>query len=972
MSNRAEKLGKIFELGFKEALIKQLSDKEKFLIAKGIKEFEPFIDNLFQSIVFEEEMPSLPKEEIKKILNYYSKMRKVGFLAGESYIKDMLFYKKEFNPTFLGRIFELEKADRTWENADILFVDKETLYIFELTLLGGKRFHDTFINANENKTNDIDLSPFGINIEVGYEKNDLLQITEKILNPIEKQKNFLIFSVSEYAKLLQALEYSFSFLYETDLKIKNVFIAVIYPFIEGLKFKAKVPQVEKSVFKNYFERIIKIRDKLKPDAKDLQRRLFESTVNNYIEQINNKKIYLEPKYPISKIRQDVENIVFEENSYGQFIALCHCAGAGKTTAIMKKFLTNTKKEKILFFYFSPRRAITEDKKKELIEALERNFYKGLKIEPLKIITLSNEDVEKQYKNKGLPYKSIKQHQKTKSGFLREILRKIQRELIKQKNVDGIAIFTTMQAITTSNYSNTISHIINIIEGWKNYNAGNYKVFIVLDEILADNTGLFKIKQIAQALKKFQENIRIYILDANLSNGKILQNILNKVEEYSKDGIDYLPASIYELEGKDLLEKSYTFEIENWQLKAYGKPSFVGKGLNIRFLLNFFENEKSLIEAIAQILKKEKEKIFVYIQNKDLAKEIKDYLNNQGKKATLKTAYIDDKEENKTYQDYDTVIATSSISRGIDVPFKKAYGFFYEFNSEQEVAEFYQAVSRLRGLTDEKGNNIDEKLDRDITVFLFRILPPKATKNISDFIELEIIEKSRLDFLRKVKTAQLLGLRELILSTLESYINPNKDKKYFISIPEIKQPYFSGKNISFFKEMFIIAGYLNVPFNYITYDLAPNQEAITIYPFKFYINASGYIEIPKSQIKNLRNKIQNETKIKLSKRKEYIKNLNDILSENKHESIIRVVFQNLTVVEYIPINAYDLSINQKFRLRNKYISRKNLSLVGSNPIVKINTDKKLMFSIIDDITGKDAFNPKIPLEILTKEIKLNKI
>lgn len=545
---QAEKLGECFELGFKKAFIDLLpvDKREELLKNEGIDNLSKFLDYKIKSIISKD----LPEDFNldKEIFNYFKKMVDVGYLSGKSYISDMFFYNESFKPDFIGRVFGKEKDQKTWENADLLFTVKNTLYVFELTLHGGRSIHNKLYTPKGNLI-ELNLSSLGINVDVGYENEDLIEITDKITNYLN-DKNLLVFYVSEYRKLIQVLGYVFDFLSKTDEKINNVFTAVVYPFHEGLKAKFKVPNVSKEIFKEYAKKLFKLVDKLKPEKINLRKLDFELNVDKYIKDINSKSYTITPTYGISTIRKDVENIVNNiEKDYGNVVALCHPAGAGKTTAIIKKFLKDVEKDKVLFIYFSPRVAITQDKSRELKESIKNKEYKGNKINETQILVIDREDLgNKKFSSKSERYKGVSHIEDNKAGYLKSTLKKIQKETIKN-TYKGIAIFHSMQALTnvkTLGFKkfSTIQHLKDIIEHWKYINNGIIKVILVFDEVLADNTGLFKLKEILGLLQEYKEFIKIYILDANLSNGYILEKILKRVEEYKQRGINYLPSAIY--------------------------------------------------------------------------------------------------------------------------------------------------------------------------------------------------------------------------------------------------------------------------------------------------------------------------------------------------------------------------------------------------------------------------------------------
>ena len=957
----SEKLGFSFELGFKEGLINLLPEelKIKELKRNEIKNLDSFVQNRLKNILNLGLYEDLEIKDYKARLKNFQNLKEIGNIASTVYIKEMLFKEKTFNPIFPKPLFEVEESITSWKNADILFIQDKTLYIFELTLLGGAHIHEILSLPKINNQGIIELSLGfdGLNIYVGYEKEDLIFSADKLLSGI-KTKEPIILTVKEYGKLAQLMFYLFDFLHNTDYKINEVYLSIIYPFKEGLNAKFKISNIDKDIFKEYANRFKKVRELLKPNRLSIRKNRFLIGTEKIINKLNSEKIILSPKYAINEVRKDVEKIVNEHsNNFGEVIALCHSAGAGKTTSILKDVVNLAQKENVLFFYFSPRRAITKDKYED--------FKKQNKEKNLNAYVIYNDDIAdeknsyKYKKHKRIVYSS---DQKQKKGIINKFYNKIK---FKINNYNHIAIFSSLQALMQANKNkyqkiDTIKHLKNIIYEFRYKKKDNYKVIIVLDEILADNTGLFKIKEILQALKEFKDKTKIYLLDANLLNGYILEKLLYKIEEMKKQNIDYLPSSIYEIKGKELIKEFYEFYFEDWKFKTYTKPSFIGKNLSLNFRLEFFNSEKDLIESFIEILKNEKEQYFVYIQDKDLAKEIEEKLKTFGKKVALRTAYhenLDTKEISK----YDVVIGTSSISRGIDVPFKKIYGFFYEFSSEQEIAEFYQALSRMRGMEDENGKNIDKFIEREATVLLFRTIPKNSLEN-EDFSTL-----SKEKIYKKIKTLQLLGLKNLIVSSLEAYINPKENKTYFIAFPEIKEPKEPKNEIQDIKQLMEIAKLLNESFEYKLSGIVDSKNFITIYPFRIYINSTYTIEIKKKYLNNLKKKIEKFNK--LAKKKDYINTIETLLNYEQFSNFIRVKLDNLPVVEYLPFKIYNIKPTNKVKFVNKYITRKNLKIAGTNPLVELSDEGKLLVILADIPNEKINFIPKIPIEIFFDESKL---
>jgi len=1000
MTKIASLLGEFFEIGFKKKFLEMLPEDQRVKELNknsNYKTLEEYINKIIDNKLNYSELifnSTMRLRDYKEDLLY---MIKIGKIAAESYLKYMLnIFPSEtsvknvkrggrkfipspkkisnVNITFEKPLFQKEESLPTWKNADVIFRIDNTLYLFELTLYGGSVHFQKFLDVMKNSKKEFDyvIGFDGINIDVGIDTDDIYEVADNILKGIgyfkEKDENAIfLFSVKEIGKLSQALFYLFDYLYEKDVDIDYVYLGVIYSFKDGLLSRFRVSKKDKKEIDKYRNAFKELRDKFRPDAKgevSVIKDIISLGFEEIIEKINNSEpIEITPIYSIQEIRDDVKkNVEKNKDNYGNVIVLCHSAGAGKTTAIINEFLENVNKkdEAHLFFYFSPRTAITNDKTKTLQKMNLNNVY----IIDRELITKEMPQ-DNSYNDKFHNLGVVVDENYIDYGWMTKASNILNDKMVEGK-YEHFAIFLNMQTLMYGVLSpNTIKSlkdsIINFIENSEE-KGKKPKVTIVMDEIIASDNGIFNFKYMLEQLKHVKDKVKIYILDANIANGYFFEKILKRVDDAEKMGYDYIPSSIYRIKGSELSKENeeYSFKYRDWEILSYTKAGFIGRSLKVKLDLKFFKNDSEIIKHIVEITLKEKQQILIYVQNKTIANEIKVQLEIKGKKVAIRTAIqsLLDLEEIKKF---DVVIGTSSISRGIDVPFKKIYGFFYEGSSEKEIAEFYQVISRLRGIKDENGENIDHFYDREAVILLYRSVYKGDIHNLTNLREeiSLIMVGMEEEIYKQIKLVQLKSLANLTISTLEAYINPNQDKEYYLSFPEIrlsKKPLPIG-----IKDLQEIANYFGINLNIEIEGVVESKKPIVIYPYKIHTDAIYSVSLKREEIEKLKRKII-ANKDRLARANDYLKIINEILSkEKKSTSHIEYKLGGLPVAEFLPISVFKLSF-KVIRILNKSITRKRYQLLNINPNIKINSEGKLFIALADIPNSTQVFAPRIPLEM----------
>ena len=724
----------------------------------------------------------------------FDKFFETGLVAAESVFEELIkneLLNRSFSVDVLNRIAVREKDEcGTYHNADFLFsANGERLFVFELTLGGGLSFHRDVLDVG--KKFDTFALFGGVGLEINYWENDLIEFAKSVLKALDSSKKGT-FWTEEITKALQAFTYVFSFLKEVGYR-KEVYVRVLYPFKEGLKGLFSVKEnAEKEIEELY--RLLKEKyAQLKQDVSPYEQeseywggKLLNLCGSPY-------EITVPEDRHIDTVREKVKQITTNAQT-GKVYFLLHPAGSGKTAGVLKRFTEKIEKDTpVMLVLFAPRRKIVENKRTQI-----ENLF-GEKVEIIK------DDKEFSFSSKELKGYVVVSREK---GRLNNIKSRFLTALEKNDN-KFFAIFTTTQAATNTVFGrNTVKNLYDMVRAFlKKYKNG--EVIVAIDEIMGSEGGFFVVKDVADYLRDFRDNVVIFAMDANLLCGVVLDRLGEKILNTLTKERSVIPECLMRLKGEDILStlNSSSDSMEKflgWPVEVYGMPSFPTKEkvrlyFDYAFLDGFKKGDQEQQgRLIVDRLEKIGVKTYCYVQNKSLANLIKKFLEEKGYKVSLHTAMTS---TGVPIEEADYVVSTSTMARGVDVPFNKALIVVPLFNIENQLAEAYQATSRIR-----QGEEVEDKEIYFLTIWNKKIV--KAEFNsVNSWIY--TMEKKKL---AKKNEAYILMKAYKILSFLkkemEAFISPKEGEVYYVPIPKIRPHVTNGTALSKITELMEVGRRIN--------------------------------------------------------------------------------------------------------------------------------------------------------------------
>ncbi len=469
-------------------------------------------------------------------------------------------------------------------------------------------------------------------------------------------------------------------------------------------------------------------------------------------------------------------------SDSNYIFLTGNPGIGKTTAIAN-FLKSHVDDGFLFFYVSPRKQVNID----IIEKFkDRNSRKLYDDRILAINSHSNliSDNQGEYTVQYLSNQrhgdfrlqsvhfrdsrnlelrlqrsdrlnrkaedTIQDAPKSSKGVLNSICEAIYTVIERQESNNIVATASIQSLKKTADGNDTLKHFekifinaynqredIVIPEGLKAISSKIKHLFIMIDEITGDDSGVEFLHGIHKILDKYKLtdsqhgfNTKVIIADASIVDKNVInQHLANKTAE---------PNKIY---FRKTLESSEPLSIENFVFKnlpstIINANSYPAKSLSItykaivesclyveKFRLQDKNSltkslQKEILHNIEALLNSpQAEQIIVYIQDKQRLGELIEKIEQQTKNFKPFEDYIEihanisesEKEKiNQCKNDVKVVFMTASGSRGLSFP--KAKHILVEipgFEIEKNLMEVIQVIYRGRG--DDKIDNQDKEL-----------------------------------------------------------------------------------------------------------------------------------------------------------------------------------------------------------------------------------------------------------------------
>ena len=559
----------------------------------------------------------------------------------------------------------------------------------------------------------------------------------------------------------------------------------------------------------------------------------------------------------------IEKALISDNT---FVFLTGNPGIGKTTAIAN-FLKSHLEEGFLFFYISPRIQVNLDLihkfKSENAQDQELFDDRLFCINTNSIIIQENDNYSTvryysnqrqddftsknvrfiNYNSQAEPRKQrqrnfhritvdkIENRKKITAGVLDSVCKGIYAIINDKISNNIVATVSTQSLKITPNGRDTIEHLKTIFKSTYDRKRGvnpdkMYEIsqrikhlFIMIDEITGDDSGVHFLKGINKFLGQYQLtnseygfNTKVIVADASIVEQEVIQQHLSQ-ESPEPDKI-YFRAAKSQAEALSVQD----FQFKNKRAVTINANSYPASSLNITYKvfiqsINFnqydwkFKEKNQLTKEVdLEILSDIKyflenyssSQLLVYIQNKKRLKSLIKNIKESHKNFDEYTDYLeihaslyDEKRKkiDKYKQDVKIVFMTSSASRGLSFPkAKKILVEIPRFQIEKNLMEVIQVIYRARGQYQENGKKITLDDQEKEIIFYFSdsaIYYPKDNDT-----SLENYDEERTLSLEESTMNLLDMLLILKLSIMTRIVGAgNLGSKKFLMVP------IGGKSIS---------------------------------------------------------------------------------------------------------------------------------------------------------------------------------
>lgn len=766
-------LGFVFEGAFKLGFLERVAPELKTGFRNSL--FEKLREYLSTELIAQLQKPIEDWEKIDAYIDQhtaedkYTKLAYLfGYYAGRFYGLDK--ERTELIKYHMGE----ESWEIVWQNADLLFIKDTTLYVVDFKLAGFTFWiKKVFEGGRSKEVKDFPRIPvinYGVPINLSVGELEFVNFVKAFVQQQEvfDELKCVFVEVKGFAQLLC---YAVDYLLEEgmDKDIREVVLELLYPASESLRVrfylrKNKLSELEglrdkvREIYKNLknkecsydmlddtFEKVAGKRERV---LKKLAYQIEELKKEISNRESEGKKIKPDPiKLCREDVRQKIEDFLKREDSC-KAICLLHSAGSGKTSTIREQILKMSGQH--LVIYMATRLRLIEKE----IEKLKNSGRKDIDI----IIERSKNSKQFYVKHSGIGFEDTK----GKEGIVK---RTIERIALSKYKYDQIWTFITQQALTDTDFGNTIKHLSNSKVFNKTF-LKRYQIHIILDEFLGYRNGLYAINGLLEYLKKVQEmggRANLYIFDANGYSPYLLKKLL---EEYKQHGV--VPDSIVVCP----FEESIELDIGGIPMEIHAKHGYPADDLYIhkKFFL-WVEKEEDLIKAVGEYVKEtldRKATGFLFVQNKSHIVELAHYFEKDGFSTLVVTASSkrSPKEINEGYQDI--ILGTSSVSRGLDFsrphkPVNHIYILVTDWGIEQNLVEILQAISRARG---------DEKTEKEPKHLHLIYAIPKEREEIIDNIEslVEFKDRELIELIyKKERISQTLTLDYVVCKIIEQFV-----------------------------------------------------------------------------------------------------------------------------------------------------------------------------------------------------------
>ncbi len=691
------------------------------------------------------------------------------------------FYRQNFDKVNLIKyhIGEERSTAGVYENADLMFIANKTLYVIDFKLAG---VLNNLTQIFPFKKDKIPYQTHGLPVNISVGELSFCKFLENVIKIKDKLLDLKDVS-PELKGFLQVLSYGVDYLCEKGQDgLQEISLSLLYPFAEPFSarfyldgeditpYREQVQELYKklkSVEWKYAEAENPSKGKklrLPREIKELEAKMREKEKEE--EVIKPDSIHLS--------RQDVGKRLdefFKREEPVNVLCLLHSAGSGKTSQTRERILSLEGNHIVL--YMATRRVLL-DREYEVLKKKQEEGY-GIAL----IYEKRSGKRKERLENIGDTYQGLP----AESGILKRTVEKINEYRIKEPPPRFIWAFITQQAIVDTQHKKiTAEHLRKLTSKPL---LKRYTFHIILDEFLGHQNGLFAIEELLKFLREIKERegrANLYLFDANGYTPHLLEKLF---EEYKT--FEVMPSAVILSD----FEKEVVFQHEGINIFAYTFHGYPSPEIRLRrkFIKldkKFDERNEEIIQKIASYIKetfkdRDKSTAFMFIQHKEHITSLKDKLTEEGFRVLIATADSKKSQESINKGNEDIILATSAVSRGIDLsrphkPVNHIYAVIYDWGIENNLVELIQSVSRARG---------DEQTEKQPkNVHLIYVINPTdgyVLDRIIEYME-ENADKELLSLLhQKQSLEQKIELDYLVSGIIKQFVK-SSEGKVLVPIP----------------------------------------------------------------------------------------------------------------------------------------------------------------------------------------------
>ncbi len=782
-------LGLAFEGAFKLGFLKdRLNDYSQFkkaqvfeklrqeYILKYFVELEPTWELLEKNIPFDPRV-DLP-EELRELGLQDNRVTQLNFVFLTGFYEGY-FYGQSFNEVELIKYALGEESSQpgVYHNADLIFKSNRTLYVIDFKLSGVRSQLSKMITQTEPM---IPFRNYGLPVnlalgEVTFEGflDCLIQLEDELFS--------LQMASPELKGFLQVVSYAVDFLCnEESQDLKEVCLALFYPLSEPfvtrfyLKNKdfsqfhekitnlyTKLQQIEseyKQIEKPSFARIRRLREEISEKIENLKQE---------IEKREKQSLQLYPE-SIENARNHVAETLdrfFRDPSPVKAICLFHSAGSGKTTNIRKRILQLNGNHIVL--YMATRKVLLFREKAELSRIAKKYNLRIVFVEP-------EYKISRYVTNVGDTFREVSQNNK---GILQKTVREIKD--LTTEDYRFIWAFATQQSLVETEYGKITSRYLRDLLSKRILD--NYVFHFILDEFFGDESGLFTVEELLKILNEIKSEggkANLYLLDANGFAPPLLPKLLKEYREFQvmPDATiicDYLSECVFR-------EKDIKVYVSARHAYPSPKINIVKKFIFLPEMEKSKEDTK--IKEIAEYIERtfrahsKNNTALVFLQNRDDIAHLGRLLKEKGFEYIVATANSSKSQDEINRGSQDIILATSAISRGIDLsrphkPVNHIYTVIFDWGIERNMVELIQAISRARG-------DMHTETQPKTIHLIYLINPPsdKYIESIISYLEEDIIDKDLIKSINeKIALQEKIYLDDVITHIITQFIKTPEEK-----------------------------------------------------------------------------------------------------------------------------------------------------------------------------------------------------